>query len=176
MADTERNLSYPALGSEKWERRGEFWVIPISHPKVDPFLCVCDRLQCSCDCVFLMTQSPLPTKPALPFWTALVIKSHLCLHGAQTCLPACLVLWSNTEQGCFLHLIWRQQFCPLNFSELGFPGGNAGDLGSIPRLGRSSGEGNGHPLQYSCLGNPMNRGAWWATVHGVTKSQTQLSN
>ena len=48
---------------------------------------------------------------------------------------------------------------------------NAGDGGSIPRSGRSSGEGNGNPLQYSCLGNPMDRGAWWAMVHGVTKSQ-----
>ena len=53
---------------------------------------------------------------------------------------------------------------------------NAGDQGSIPGLGRSSGEGNGNPLQYSCLENPMNRGAWWSTVHGITKSQTQLSN
>ena len=46
---------------------------------------------------------------------------------------------------------------------------NAGDTTSIPGLGRSPEEGNGNPLQYSCLGNPMNRGAWWATVHGVTK-------
>ena len=49
---------------------------------------------------------------------------------------------------------------------------NAGDTGSIPGLGRSPGEGNGDPLQYSCLGNPMHREAWWATVQGVTKSQT----
>ena len=48
----------------------------------------------------------------------------------------------------------------------------AGDLGSIPGLGRSPGERNGNPLQYSCLGNPMDRGAWRATVHGVVKSQT----
>ena len=47
---------------------------------------------------------------------------------------------------------------------------SAGDLGSIPGSGRSSGEGNGNPLQYSCLGNPMDRGAWWATVYGVTKN------
>ena len=53
---------------------------------------------------------------------------------------------------------------------------NAGDVGSIPGLGRSSGEGNGNPLQYSRLGNPMDRGAWWATVHRVAKSQTRLSN
>ena len=46
---------------------------------------------------------------------------------------------------------------------------NAGDLGSIPGSGRSPGEGNGNPLQYSCLGNPRVRGAWWATVHGVAR-------
>ena len=66
---------------------------------------------------------------------------------------------------------------------LGFTGGseakasasNAGDLGSIPGLGRSPGEGNGNPLQYSCLENPMDGGALWATVHRVVKSRTRLS-
>ena len=66
----------------------------------------------------------------------------------------------------------------------GFPGGsedkvsacNAGDLGSIPGLGRYPGEGNGNSLQYSCLENPMDRGAWRATVHRVEKSQTRLSD
>ena len=65
-----------------------------------------------------------------------------------------------------------------------FPGGsegkasacNVGDPGLIPGLGRSPAEGNGNPFQYSCLENPMNRGAWWATVHGVAKSQTRLSD
>ena len=63
-----------------------------------------------------------------------------------------------------------------------FPGGsdgkasayNAGDLGSIPGPGRSPGEGNGNPLQYSCLENPRDGGAWWAAVYGVTQSQTLL--
>ena len=50
---------------------------------------------------------------------------------------------------------------------------NAGDLGLIPGLGRCPGEGNGYPLQYSCLENPMDRGAWWATVQGVSMSWTQ---
>ena len=67
---------------------------------------------------------------------------------------------------------------------MGFPGGsevkasacNAGDLGSIPGLGRSPGEGNGNPLQYSCLENPMDGGAWWATIHRVAKSRTRLSD
>ena len=51
-----------------------------------------------------------------------------------------------------------------------------GELGLIPDLGRTPGEGNGNPLQYSCLENPMDRGTWWATVQGVAKSRTQLSN
>ena len=53
---------------------------------------------------------------------------------------------------------------------------NVRDLGSIPGLGRSPGEGNGNPLQYSCLENPVDGGAWWATVHGVAKSRTRLSD
>ena len=52
----------------------------------------------------------------------------------------------------------------------------AGNEGSIPGLGRSPEEGNGYPLQYSCLDNPMGGGAWQVTVHGVTKSQTRLRN
>ena len=66
----------------------------------------------------------------------------------------------------------------------GIPGGsdgkesacNAGDLGSISGLVRFPGEGNGNPLQSSCLKNPSDRGAWRATVHGVTKNRTRLSN
>ena len=54
------------------------------------------------------------------------------------------------------------------------PSANAGGVGLIPGSGRSPGEGNGNPLQYSCLENPMDRGAWRATVPGVAKSQTQL--
>ena len=71
----------------------------------------------------------------------------------------------------------------MKYGYQGFPGGsvvknlpaNAGDSGSILGPGRSPGEGNGKPLQYSCLGNPMDRGAWCATVHGVAKSRTRLS-
>ena len=57
------------------------------------------------------------------------------------------------------------------------PPANAGDIRdvrSLPGLGRSPGEGHGNPLQYSCLENPEDRGAWWATVHGLAKSQTRL--
>ena len=73
---------------------------------------------------------------------------------------------------------------PFTFLFVGFPGGsevkasasNAGDLGSIPGSGRSPGEGNGNPLQHSCLENPMDGGAWWATDHGVAKSRTRPSD
>ena len=75
----------------------------------------------------------------------------------------------------------------MDMPYLGFPGGavvksspasagDATDMGSSLGSGRSPGGGNGNPCQDSCLENPMDRGAWWATVHGVTESQTQLSN
>ena len=75
---------------------------------------------------------------------------------------------------CSLHKV------PWSFVPMGFPGGldgkesacKMGDLGSVPELGRFPGEGNGHPLQCSCLEDPMDRGTWWATVHGVTESET----
>ena len=63
------------------------------------------------------------------------------------------------------------QHCPGG-SDSKEPACRVGDPGSIPGSGRSPGGGHDNPLQYSGLGNPMDRGAWWATVHGVTKSQT----
>ena len=88
--------------------------------------------------------------------------------------PSLLVqaLWTTS-------LLWSAPI-PL----LGFPGDSDGkesaciarDPGSTPESGRSPGGGNGHPLQYSCLENSMDRGAWCATVHGDTKSQTRLSD
>ena len=76
---------------------------------------------------------------------------------------------------CFVILYALRSYDPM-----GFPGGSDGkesachavDLGLIAGLGRSPGEWNGYSLQYSCLKNPMDREAWWATVHGVSKSQT----
>ena len=78
---------------------------------------------------------------------------------------------------------WKRDRLPTPVF-LDFPGGSdskesackAGDLGSIPELGRSPGEGNSYPLQYSGLENPMDRGAWRATVHGVAKSRTRLND
>ena len=52
---------------------------------------------------------------------------------------------------------------------------NSGDVGSVPGSGRSPGEGNDNPLQYSCMVNPIDRGAWWATVQGLSKSRIRLS-
>ena len=75
---------------------------------------------------------------------------------------------------------WPPPSCSCaSFCSEGLPSGSdgkesaysAGDLGSIPGLGRSPGEGNGHPVQYSCLENPMDRGAWRAADYGATKSQ-----
>ena len=78
------------------------------------------------------------------------------------------------EERCDLNLVLKDEL------SLNKPGGsdskasayNVGDSGSIPGSGRSSGEGNGNPLQYSCLENSMDRGAWWAKVHGVTELDT----
>ena len=97
---------------------------------------------------------------------------------------ACCDSWSRRESDTTEWLNWTE----LNwYIQLRFPGStmvkdlcaNAGDTrdaGSTPGLGRSPGEGNGNPLQYSCLENSMNRGALWATVLGITKSHTPLSN
>ena len=89
-----------------------------------------------------------------------------------------LVPQSQSSSPIMQYTILQVLFGPLHFNLV--PGGsdgkasacNVGDLGWIPGLGRSPGEGNGNPLQYSCLENPMDRGAWWATVHGVAKSWT----
>ena len=91
-------------------------------------------------------------------------------HSSHTKGRKVLRQWGQDEgRGCY--------FLLFGYNILGFPGGsagkeyvcNAGDLGLIPGLRRSPGEGNGNPLQYSCLENPMDRGTWRATVHGVTK-------
>ena len=86
-------------------------------------------------------------------------------------------------QGGMQWEIGMDMYTLLCMKQQGFPGGsevkasacNAGDPGSIPELRRSPGEGNGNPLQYSCLENPMDRGAWRATVRPVSKSQTRPS-
>ena len=71
---------------------------------------------------------------------------------------------------------WDPLTLLISGSEVKASACNAGDLGLIPGSGRSPGEGNGNSLQYSCLENPTDGGAWWATVHGLAKSRTRLSN
>ena len=96
----------------------------------------------------------------------------------QRLCPVCV--WWAPGQAWFPRL----SIFPIGLPRLDFPGGsdgkasayNVGDPGLIPGSGRSPGEGNGNPLHYSCLENPMDGGVWLATVHGVTKSQTQLSD
>ena len=77
--------------------------------------------------------------------------------------------WASHCSGfsCCEYRLWVSRW--LSGKESTCNAGDSGDAGSVPGLGRSPGEGNGTPLQYSCLGNPMDRGAWRATVHGVTK-------
>ena len=88
-------------------------------------------------------------------------------------------------QGWSLNIIvfWKYFWC-IHLQKIDFPDGSygkesacsGGDRGSIPEWGRSPGEGNGCPLRYSCLDRSMDRGAWWAIVRGIAKSQTRQSN
>ena len=80
-----------------------------------------------------------------------------------------IVFWTS---GAFLIRTRVLQW--LSGKEFTSNAGDTGDVGLIPALGRSPGRGHGNPLQYSCLENPMNRGAWRATVQGAAKSQTRL--
>ena len=111
-----------------------------------------------------------------------VVSCRACRKSENSTKIRALKLWLLREKNS----VRREERQEDIYTRLGkcFPGGsdgkepacNAGDLGSVPGLGRSPGEGNGNSLQYSCLENPMDRGTWWVTVHGVTKSQTWLSN
>ena len=121
--------------------------------------------------------------------------SHMCDFKRRT--------WVQVSSPHLIYSKWILQFCLNSWIRhttlialllnswlkpyWGFPGssvvknlpanaGDEGDTGSILESERSSGGENGNPLQFSCLENPMDRGAWWATVHGVTKSQTWLSD
>ena len=112
-------------------------------------------------------------------------KHHSCLCDMFTCgifLCACVSpkspLHKETSPVRFgVHPTAAWGLPPwLSGKELVCNARDAGDADSIPGSGRSPGEGNGNPLEYSCLENPTDRGAWRVTVHGVSKSQTRLSN
>ena len=132
-------------------------------------------------------------RPQLTWWLAII---HLQLHIQMTPVgPACQaqeVSWLSWRPSLCLLVgestketqgLTRKAFLVTRLS-MGFPGGsvskqsacNAGDPGSISGLGRSPGEGNYYPNQYSCLENSIDRGGWWATFHGVAKSWTWLSD
>ena len=81
-----------------------------------------------------------------------------------------------TQLGSLGHKPWRSTVSGASGSDGKESACSVRDPGLIPGLGRSPGEGNSNPLQYSCLENSMDRGAWWATEHGLAKSQTRLSN
>ena len=133
---------------------------------------------CTVGCIFPASESEESC------WTC-KLRGFLC--AAATSPPGNAVPlspWdgSSPTRGYFSSLVGIARILSL---EWGFPGGSdstqsvcsAGDPGSIPGSGRSPGEGNGNPLQYCCLENPMDREAWWATVkHGSAKSQTWLSD
>ena len=101
--------------------------------------------------------------------------SHFCCFSHMPFTPMPFFSWFLLPGKTHTHPLGLN---PCVKTSLGFPGSsglkknlpaNAGDIRLIPGLRRSPGGGNGNPLQYSCLGNPMDRGAWWAIVHGVTK-------
>ena len=122
-----------------------------------------------------------PVCPQCPGWetpTQLRCLSSLLNSSWDPCyVSICELLWhfDISILNSFNHIYWMSTT---------YSGGSdgkestcsAGDLGLIPELGRSPGEGNGHPLHYSCLENNMDWGAWQANVHGVAKSQTWLSD
>ena len=135
---------------------------------------------CGCSEMFLVIWWHLTEKPERIFWPTPITPFHL--YSAKQVLNGNLHSgFSSNSRG------WERLFIGqlVPFSSA-FTGGSvlknlpanagvAGDVGSVPVLGRSPGEGNGKSLHYSCLENPMDRGAWQDIVHGVTKSQTRLS-
>ena len=110
--------------------------------------------------------SLVPSLYSIPFWLLWLLDRLQCPSLPQEFL----------YQGISHFFISQQIFQVSDGKEPPASAGDTGDPDLIPGLGRSPGGENGNPFQYSCLENPMDRGAWRATVHGVTKSQTRLSN
>ena len=132
--------------------------------------------------VSLTLKTVLVSKKALYsiYWiTQCLFKRYVDLI-MHSCLAVVVLGWrsmifKNTVLFCFF--LFSKSNLGFSFSSVGKESAcNAGDLDSIPGLGRSPGEGNGNPLQYPCLENLMERGAWWAAVHGVVKSWARLSD
>ena len=115
-----------------------------------------------------------------------LLQGFFLAQGPNPCLLCllCLLHWqAGSSPAELLMDLSKLAFLGFPSGSAGFPGGsvskesacNAGDPGSIPGLRRSPGEGNGNPLQYSCPQTPMDRGVWWTTVHGIAKSQTEVT-
>ena len=135
-----------------------FWVLCMCAKSLQLCLTLCNPVDCS----------PPGSSVHGILQAKMGVGYHALLQGIFLTRDGTCVL-------CLVHWLYRSyQSTPSSVSVVKNLPVNAGDLGMIPGLGRSPG--NGNPLQYSCLGNPMDRGAWPATVHGVTKSQTWLSN
>ena len=98
-----------------------------------------------------------------PSFDGMPLRKVVCIHNLKT-LP-CLLAWLDILPA--LGSPHPTQGFPCGSAVKNLPA-NAGDVGSIPGLGRYPGEGNGNALQYACLGHPMDRGIWWAMVHGLT--------
>ena len=153
--------------------------------------CPCRSQPASCSALLILpAQCQLVP---LPFWAPSRVQDHILPHLTLLFTfstldhPAGSILKHHCDVTLLLKAITPPPTARLQNQSssypLGFPGGsdgkesacNAGDLDSIPGLRRSSGEGNGYPLQYSCLENSMGRGAWWATIHKVPNSWIQLN-
>ena len=140
--------------------------------KIDPFIRVPELINtvlCTCN---LLREEILHVLTTKRKWLVCDMKELL----GKPVVVVISLPYINVSNQHFVHLKFIQ--CYMSF---GLPGGsvgeetacNAGDTGSIPGSERSPGGGHGHPLQYSCLENPMDRGSWRATVHRITKSHTQ---
>ena len=111
----------------------------------------------------------------ISMYTYLHLYIHVCMIWVCVCVCMCIYIYIYTHTHIYIHAyIYIYGFsCSSVCKESAC---SAGDPGSIPGLGKSPGEGNGDPLQYPCLENLTDRGAWWAAVHGFTKSQARLSD
>ena len=114
----------------------------------------------------------IQVSPSFP--TELSLNFLFCKMKRVNSIMSVVPHYCNILRGRYLG--WCLQKIIINGSDGKTSACNAGDPGSTPGSGKSSGEGNGNPLQYSCLENSMDGEAWWATIHGVAKSRTRLSN
>ena len=126
-----------------------------------------------CPVIISGCHSPLGTWVGAP--RAHMHKGHGDLHSEGS-LPQSISLLIRIHDNNVCCTFVGNQVWASGGSMVKNPPADAGDVGSIPGPGRSPGGGHGNPLQDSCLENPMDRGAWWATVHGVAKSQTRSSD